>query len=257
MIRTVVVMLFVSCGSGIAHASILAFTDDFDGGQTFGAGISGGFSGIITTESVQGYAGIGHAGNQFGGNFLRNKTGGSPKGTSGEATVLTLFDLPTHTSIDLNFLFGAIDSWDIQVPWDDRFSVRIDGVTLFSQNFTNNPNASLQGYQPPANVLLLSRPFPQLGFNEGFEGQLGFDDSAYDLGLDTIFDDILHTQTTLTIEFISSGPDWQGGGDESFAIENVAVVLNGTVPEPGSACIWSLIALCGLIASRKMLPFRR
>jgi len=88
----------------------IVFTANFDSAPTFGAGVGGGFSGITTTEGVQGYAGIGTGTDVFSGNFLRNKTGGSPDGTPGLKTTLSLNNLPTHTGINLQFLLAIIDS---------------------------------------------------------------------------------------------------------------------------------------------------
>lgn len=225
-------------------AGIIVFSDNFDGGQQFAAGIGGGWSGVTNIESVQGYSGYGTGGNVFGGLFLRNKSTGNPA----SASILTLTNLPVHTSIDLGLLFAAIDSWDV-VSTGDKFNITIDGVPFFSENFTSNPDASQQGYIPPPGVQLMARPFPQLGFNEGFEGRLGFEDGGYNLGLDPSFSNIIHTASTLTIQFFASGADWTGGGDESWGIENVEVRLNGVppVPEPTSIAAWGLLGVAGLI----------
>ena len=56
-------------------ASIVVFSDDFDGNQLFSSGVTGGLSGVTTTTSVQGYSGIGTGSNMFSGKFLRNATG--------------------------------------------------------------------------------------------------------------------------------------------------------------------------------------
>jgi len=67
------------------------------------------------------------------------------------------------------------------------------------------------------------------------------------MGLDPLFTNIAHTADTLTVDFFASGPGWSGGGDESWAIENVSVSLNGTVPEPASLMIWGdIAAACAL-----------
>src|SRR5260370_7306478 len=79
---------------------ITVYSNNFDSAPTLGGGALGGLSGVTTTESVQGYSAI----PGFSGNFLRNTTGGSPQGTAGTATTLTLTNLPPHTPIDLTFL---------------------------------------------------------------------------------------------------------------------------------------------------------
>jgi len=68
------------------------------------------------------------------------------------------------------------------------------------------------------------------------------------MGLQTsVFDGIAHTASTLTIDFYASGDDtsaagvdnlsWSGQGDESFAIDNVQVILNNVVPEPSTLAL--------------------
>ncbi|MHB1036317.1 MAG: Ig-like domain-containing protein [Pirellulales bacterium] len=181
----------------------------------FTSGMPAAFSGVKTTDSVQGYAGLGTGANVFGGRFLRNQTAGR--------TVLTLADLPTHASIDLNFLFAAIDSWDNGEygghHGPDYFNVLVDGKSVFVENFSYQPD---QGYVPPPGVEL--RRSAELGFNSVWR------DSAYDLGLDPKFDAIPHTAETLQIEWFASGDAWEGGQDESWAIDNVEVILNGLLP---------------------------
>lgn len=180
------------------------------------------FSGVTTTESVQGYAGLGTGTNVFGDSFLRNTTAvTNAGGTMSQHTVLTLSALPTHTAINLNFLFAAIDSWDTgQSAGPDFFNVAVDGTTIFRENFANGvpPNPDSQGYDAPNGVQLTNRPFTNLGFDTSF-------DSAWNLGLDPVLDDIPHTASTLTIEWFADGCCWQGGFDESWAIDNVEVIV--------------------------------
>lgn len=169
------------------------------------------FSGITTTEGVQGYAGYG-----FGGLFLRN--GAVPA----QPTTLTLTGLPDHTSVDLAFVLAIIDSWDGNgcFAGPDRLTIRVDGVAVFSNVFENS-NCGTQTYVPPANVTLARRL--SLGFAP--TGSY-YADSAYNIGFDPTFQGIPHTGDTLTIEFLASGVV-QGIGDESWAIDNVAIYLNG------------------------------
>jgi hypothetical protein len=66
-----------------------------------------------------------------------------------------------------------------------------------------------------------------LGFNEG---PTYFGDSAYDMYQDPTFQNIPHTSSTLTVEWFTSGGGWQGGTDESWAIDNVVVLVDNVVP---------------------------
>jgi hypothetical protein len=197
------------------------YFNDFDGGLAVALGVKDVLDGITTTESVQGYGGVGG----FGGDFLRNDTGGDygsgggPIGTPGEPTRLTLTKLPRHSSVDINFLLAIIDWWDGSGPegcpicHPDIFNVRVDGVLVFSESFGfHGPT-----FVPPPGVLLAVSP---LGFDPGT------DDAAYDMGLNPTFDNIPHTAKTLTIEWFADGAGWQGGIDESWAIDNLEIVLN-------------------------------
>ncbi|OLD93521.1 MAG: hypothetical protein AUI36_46790, partial [Cyanobacteria bacterium 13_1_40CM_2_61_4] len=66
---------------------------------------------------------------------------------------------------------------------------------------------------------LLSRG-TALGFNGASP------DAAYDMSLDPRFTAIPHTSSTLTIDWFAGDAGWQGGNDESWALDNVAVVLD-------------------------------
>jgi hypothetical protein len=56
-------------------------------------------------------------------------------------------------------------------------------------------------------------------------------DSAYNMGLEPAFNAIPHTSSSLTIEWYASGAGWQGSTDESWAIDNMEVILHHTEPE--------------------------
>ncbi len=124
--------------------------------QAFSASIGSpgspaGFSGAATTAPVGGYANLGSASNRFAGSMLRNDTGrafsqGAEPSSAVIPTRLTLSDLPRHTSVDLNFLFAAIDSWDGNRETDvegpaDVFGVASDGRLIFAETFENTDAA--------------------------------------------------------------------------------------------------------------------
>lgn len=188
------------------------------------SGISGQFAGTATKEPVQGYAVHG-----FSGNLLRNDS------QPAERTTLTLEGLPEHDSIDLRFLLAIIDSWDGsqqagQSFAPDVFNVSVDGNLIFSETFVNSSSAgNTQSYVAPLGVEL--GRFQQLGFN-----QSGFDylDSAYNLALDPAFQNIPHTASTLTVEWFAGGSGYEGSVNESWAIDNVEVVIDKAevVPPP-------------------------
>ena len=226
---TIVISLFGSTGLSLFNsseafaASNTVFSTDFD------MDMPSEFSGITTTEGVQGYAGFGTDSDVFGGNFLRNTTAGNPA----EKTILMLTGLPQHTSIDIKFLLAIIDSWDggDGNASPDIFNITVDGTLIFSETFTNissGHSASYPNTSTPSGVVLSKEV--QLGFTPHYPWWL---DSAYNMGLEPKFKNIQHTSSTLTVEWFASGGGWQGGTDESWAIDNLEVLINTEVIEVG------------------------
>jgi len=225
MKKLVMFMSLVWLVAGVGTTNATTYSFGFD------SGISSQWYGITHLESVQGYAGLGSGSNVFSGNFLRNESGGYV--STPTPSVLTLTGLPAHTSVSLGFLLAVIDSWDgnsneviEHYPvGPDYLNVRVvDGnnIWTFSQTFTNFTNVS-QSYSGPK---LGGGPSAR-GFNATWL------DSAYDMGLDPVFQNIPHTGATLTVEWFASGGGWQGENalfsythDESWAIDNVRVTLN-------------------------------
>jgi Ca2+-binding RTX toxin-like protein len=212
----------------IVLTSPTIFATDFE------SGVPVQFSGTTTTSAVQGFAGIGTGSDVFGGNLLENATGGdrfAPGTIPQTPTTLTLTNLPTHTSIDINFLLAIINSWDGLVATNpinaapDFFNVQVDGVPLFRGSFDNARQGASQGYIGPPGVQLIPFPLTDLGFPVT-PGSAPFE-SAWNLGLDPLFDGIPHTASTLTIDIFADGAGFQGGLNESWGIDNFNVILNG------------------------------
>ena len=216
-------------GQGIGITTLTSptvFSADFNGG------VPTQISGTTTIAGVQNYAGVGTGTNVFSGNMLVNATGGTelnPGTTAQTPTTLTLTNLPTHTSININVLLAIINSWDgtvIAVNGPDFFNVRVDGTILFRESFDNNTATGVnQSYSPPTGVQLTPRPFTDRGFPS--TGPANANDSAWNLELDPRFQNIPHTASTLTIDFFANGAGFQGGTNESWGLDNLNVVLNG------------------------------
>lgn len=219
-------------------APVTVFSTNFDG--SLPSDIS---PGTATLTPVQGYAGLGPGGNQFGGNFLRSATG--------NVVTLTLSGLPTHDTISLAFLFAAIDSLDGTgtFPAGDFFKIVFDGTTLFSESFANALLAQIQSYAPPTGVELARH------VDLGFGGPGGYyTDSAYNFGADPRFANFAHTSSSAIIEFFIFGVGNQSLDDESWAMDNLKVsVTTQAVPEPGTMMLLGS-GLLGLVGyGRKRL----
>ena len=211
----------------LATAAIPAqtvFSSDFENGLP--AEVS---PGTATLTGVQGYAGLGPAGDQFGGSFLRSETGNT--------VTLTLNNLPPHNVVHLDFLFAAIDSLDGAGPYPqgDYFKVSVDGLAVFREAFANASPSQIQTYVSPAGVQLARH------VDLGFSGPGSYyTDSAYDLGADPFFASIAHSGSSLTVAFVIEGPGIQPLGDESWAIDNLRIHLGsgtiGTAAAYGISC---------------------
>ncbi len=203
--------------------SITAYSSNFDGVTTVAAGVTATLTGAAI-QPVQGYAGLGPSGNQFGGNFL------SSHGASSMAT-LTLTNLASHASIDITGLLAIINSWDSTNGCcsPDYFQIRVDGATIFSDTY-----AIVTGSIHNTNALT------DIGgiTHRGFANDPQWSDAAFNL--ENELQNIAHTASTLTIDFLGTGGGWQGGTDEGWGIDNLLVTLNDVtfqepvtgVPEP-------------------------
>jgi len=235
------VALLLSAGAASA-APITVFSTDFNG--ALAPEIT---PGTALLEGVQGYAGLGPVGNQFGGNFLRSATGNT--------VTLTLTGLPTHDTITLSFLFAAIDSLDgtgSVPPEGDFFKIVFDGATLFSESFANALPSQTQSYVPPPGVELARHA--DLGFTPV---DTYYSDSAYNFGADPAFANFAHSASTATIEFFIFGPGNQSLDDESWAMDNLSVSVTTigreipvTIPEPFTLSLFGA-GFAGVAALRR------
>jgi hypothetical protein len=219
--------------SGVIYAApVTVFSTDFD--TTLPAAISPDTA-FIT--GVQGYAGLGPVGNQFGGTFLRSETG--------NIVTLQLSNMPAHNAINLAFLFAAIDSLDgsgTTYPQGDYFIVVLDGTTIFNESFANAQSTDIQSYAPPVGVELARRV--DLGFTVSTFSL----DSAYNLGADPIFSNIPHSASTATIQFVIQGVGNQDLNDESWAMDNLSVSVVSPVPVPSAVWLFGsgVLGLIGI-----------
>ena len=222
MKHNIILCGFMSLAASAHAAPLTVFSTDFNG--TLATEIT---PGSASLTDVQGYAGLGTTGTTFGGNFLRSETGNT--------VTLTLNNLPTHTSISLDFLFAAIDSLDGTgtFPSGDYFNVTLDGASIFRESFANASPSQIQSYVPPTGVELARQ------VDLGFGGPGGFHtDSAYDLGADPVSQNIAHTSSNAVFTFIIEGEGIQDLSDESWAMDNLYVRVEA-VPLPASVWLFA------------------
>ncbi len=181
----------------------LVLSEDFDTEVDFA------FTGNVEIEPVGEFTSI----NGFNGNFLRNLTSGNPA----DATTITINDLSPHDRLSIGFVLAIIDSWDGNLAGGDSFSVTVDGEPVFSHTFNNSGPDGPQSYVPSEEIEL-ARSI-DLGFSSGPQSL----DSAYDLRKEPSLSNIPHSGDSVTIEIYASGANWEGGDDESWAIDNFEV----------------------------------
>lgn len=225
-------VLSILCGALIAVGAAVVpagaqvvFQTDFESGLPAQMSATG-----THIEGCQGLAGLGAVGNQFGGNVLRYND------IALHDVTLTLTDLPAHTRASVGFLLALIDSWD----GTELMQISVDGQLLFSHWF-QLATGDASSYVAPPGALLSS------GTERGWSvGSWYSRDRAYDLSVEPAFIDIPHTASTLTLTFrlgaVSGGAaqNWQGGTDESWAIDNLKVTLGNSAsasPTPVAAAM--------------------
>lgn len=189
-----------------------------------------------TIEGTQGWAPLGAPGNTYGAHFLRYSA------ITLYDTKLVLRGLPAHTHVSLGFLLALIDSWD----GTELYQVTVDGNLVFSHWFQLATGDTTDYPAAPGTILSMGT---NLGFSNGsYYGR----DRAYDLGFEPAFRDIPHTADSLVVVWkmsaVSGGAaqQWQGGSDESWAIDNVRVSLQlasaGVEDAPGAGALALAIA---------------
>ena len=139
----------------------------------------------------------------FGTKFLRNQDGGTPTGTPSGPITLTLTELGSHSSIDLNFLLAVIDAWDGTngAPARDYLNVTVDSVLVFQGSWAQ---ASGSGNSVPRYASgALCCTFGASYFNN---------DGAVDMDSVSALNGIPHTASSVTIKWFASldfhGPEF-------------------------------------------------
>lgn len=226
----------------------LVFSTDFESGLP--AEISAPGSQL---HGVQGFAGLGPPGRQFGGVFLRYTS------VPIHPTTLTIRNLPPHNRLSVRFLLGLIDSWD----GTELMRIAVDDTLRFVHWFQLATGDTTDYFPAPPGAIL------SMGTNLGFSGCCYYHrDRAYDLGAEPAFQNIPHTADSVVVLWTIgaiSGPaaaQWQGGADESWAIDALSVEVSTQttfVEDPVASGVLTLAALpnpsrAGVLRFRVALP---
>ena len=172
---------------------------------------------------AQGFNGIG----DISGGIWRNTAPGNPAANSS----VNLAGGP-YSGLHIEFDFMAIDSWDgttaaggIIPP--DFFNVTVNSGTEFSEtvDFAIEADGSIS---TSAAATLLSS-----GSNLHTVPGTSWPDTVYHIALDVLGP----VTSPVAVSFFASGAGWQGGNDESWAIDNLRIT---SVPEPTTLALMGL-----------------
>ena len=211
--------------AAVPAAAQTVYSNGFGAPATVTSGVTASLTGVTTTATA-------NPGFGLDGAFLRNRAVGNPAA----ATILTLSNLPDHTSVDIGMIFAYLDSWDgvTGSVSPDLVDIVVDGTTRIA-GLTYNNNTGATGQYLGGGTLLFSGV--QADDNNFYT------DTIVDLGASSLLS-FAHTGSTLTLSIFAYGAGWQGTTDESWGIDNLTVTLAGGtpgvpgVPEPAT---WALL----------------
>lgn len=224
--------LGLAAASGSAMASsTMVYQNDFNSASTAG-GVTAAIGGpqLASGFGVTNYGGV-------TGNFIYNDSGNNyGGGPAPQMTTFTLSNLPSHTSLDVDFHLMFIDSWDSTNGGagvsPDYLEVYLDGV-LWAQLTAANTSGTINDFAGGTQT-----------FGPGNFVYNGYADRIVDMstagGLS-----FAHTASTFTLGIRAGGSGWQGGADESWGIDNLKITATlrdptGAIPEPAT---WAMMIL--------------
>ena len=248
MTSTTASAIAVAVGLGCAasaQASLLVYQNNFDTPATVAAG----FTASLTGGGIIGTAvGPGFAPSAIANRVLSNSTGSLS--STPIASSLSIASVAGYNAGNVSFDLAFVGSWDspggIPVGSPDFFQMWINSSLALSTTCNNgsgpasacDPNAFPLQINPIGIVLL---PGPTL---------LG--GVVRTLHVSQSFSVI--PSSSLNFDWRAAGAGWQGGRDESWAIDNIKIELN-SVPEPGGlALAGAALVAAGMAGRRRSGP---
>jgi len=221
-----------------AQADIVLYSNDFDGNVVAEPGvsvvISGGdqTSGDGITSGItngQGYA----TSAGFGGDLWR-------VAAADDTLEFQLSNTPVAAVGNVEFSLAIIDSWDGGAGPDFIEVEILDGGTqqvLWQQAISG-------GTTPSSNVLSTLELNQDLGFRQGGAAETWWLDDGYRMS----FPGIPMNGGSLTFRITPTGGGFQGGDDESFAIDNLIIT---SIPEPSAVMLGVAMGCLALTIRRR------
>jgi hypothetical protein len=212
-------------------AASLLYSNDFDALPTLAPGVTaGGFTnGGLEAASTFG---------AWTGNYFANRSLGNPAA----ASVLTLSNLPAHSSVNISFILGFLESWDSSdpSPWSpDYLKIEVDGSTILDLLTSNNALGGTVNY---GGGTILAQ-YVQANANTIFS------DTLINMAPSPALLSIPHSANTLSLSINAYGAGWQGGTDEAWGLDALTITY---VPADSPNPVPGPLPLLGLITTFKI-----
>ena len=213
-----------------ASAASLLYSNDFDALPTLAPGVT---AGGFTNGGLE-------AANTFGswtGNYFANRSMGNPA----TASVLTLSNLPAHSAVNISFILGFLESWDSSdpSPWSpDYLKIEVDGSTILDLLTSNNSIGSSVNYGSGA----ILAQYVQANANNFYS------DTLINMASSPALLSIPHNASTLSLSINAFGAGWQGGIDEAWGLDALAITY---VPAGNPNPVPGPLPLLGLLTTFK------
>ena len=236
----IAVALGIGCAAS-AQASLLVYQNNFDAP----ASVAAGFTASLTGGGIIGTAvGSGFAPSAINLRVLSNSTGSLS--STPIASTLSMGSVAGYNAGNVSFDLAFVGSWDspggIPIGSPDFFQMWINSSLALSTT-CNNGSGPASGCDPNAYPMQLTPLGVVL-----LPGATLLGGVIRTLHVSQAFS--VNPSSSLTFDWRAAGAGWQGGKDESWAIDNIKVELS-TVPEPGALALAAVALLAAGMAGRR------